>query len=81
MKKIKELKVMVTYEAHLSDVEVSDEEYQALLEAFEGLGIIPNLEQLAEDATKCRLASQWLSEHVDESCACSCEFDIQKIEV
>lgn len=81
MKKIKELKIKVTYTVRLCDVEVSDEVYEALGECYDKGGDVPMPDECTlngQEELAC--ASEWLSDNANESDAMDWEFEIEDFE-
>lgn len=77
MKKIKELKIKVTYTVGLCDVEVSDKVYEALGECYDKGGDVPMPDECTLNGEKeLTCASEWLSDNVNESDAMDWKFEI-----
>lgn len=72
MKVIKDLTIAVTYTVGLSDVEVSDEVYEALSSCYdEGGEVLPDSFDKHE-----QIASEWLSGNIHEEDAMAWEYEI-----
>lgn len=80
MKIIKDLRVKATYTVCLSEVEVPDEIYDALRNAYEEGGRVPDPDECCcrgNDALA--KASEWLSDNIQESDAIDWESEIEDI--
>ncbi len=77
MKTIKELTVKVTYYVGLSDVEVSDELYEALLHMADRGEI--SCDSAGSDE-QIDTAIEWLGDNIREDDACSWEYEITDID-
>lgn len=70
MKKIKEIMVEVKYTVILNDIEVDDDTYNSLTEAYDnGGGVYPDDPSLSE-------VSEWLGDNIHESDAVEWEYSI-----
>lgn len=76
MKTINELTVKVTYNVTLSDVEVSDEVYDALMEISEEGGKAPDRNDPDNDLT---IGSDWLADNINEDDAHDWSHEIYEI--
>ena len=75
--KVKELYVKVTYYVGLSDVEVSDEVYEALQHMADRGEISCGLVTLDKQIDT---ALEWLGDNIQESDACNWEYEITEME-
>lgn len=73
MKTIKDLTIKVTYTVGLSNVQVSDEVYEALGNCYDNGGEV-TLNGFDGEAN---VASEWLSDHIHEADAMDWEYDIE----
>ncbi|MBT1285937.1 hypothetical protein [Phocaeicola dorei] len=73
MKTIKDLTIKVTYTVGLSNVQVSDDVYEALSNCYDEGGQVTTDGFDNEEQT----ASEWLSDHVHESDAIDWEYEIK----
>lgn len=80
MKTIKDLRIKTTYTVCLSEVEVSDEIYNALCNAHDEGGRVPDPDECCCHGNhELAKASEWLSDNIQESDAMEWEFEIEDI--
>lgn len=74
MKTINDLRVKVTYEVGLGDIEVDDRTYEALLNSADNLQTLEwaSVEKNESDQT----AFDWLTENIKEGDCCELEYEI-----
>lgn len=72
MKVIKDLTITVTYTVGLSDVEVSDEVYEALSSCYDEGG------EVSPDSfdKHAQIASEWMADNIHEADAMAWEYEI-----
>lgn len=73
MKKVKDLTVKVTYRVGLGDVDMPDEVYNELAEAYD------NGDELDPTRMNYPKASEWLSDHIRESDCIDWEVELEEI--
>lgn len=75
--KVKDLYVKVTYHVGLSDVEVSDELYEALQHFADHGEVSCNY---AGSDELIDIAMEWLGDNIQEADACNCDYEITDME-
>lgn len=81
MKTIKDLTVKVTYTVGLSNVQVSDEVYEALSNCYDKGGEVPMPDECTINGhPELVEASEWLSDNTREADAMDWEYEIEDFE-
>lgn len=77
MKKIEDITVKVTYTVSLSDIEVSDDLYEAICNSYDnGYKLGSDVDYEEKDANR---ATDWISSNIKESDAMDWEYEIEDL--